>query len=144
MGMAHNIPSYLLASGLIAVGMDWLQAFLTITLGNLIVLVPMLLNSHAGTKIRHSLPGFRASLLWRYAARTWRPCCAPLSPVAGLYSNLGRRRGGLRDRRQTAGSGWINAAPVGGKPWTVWLSFALFWLLQMAIIWRGIDAIRPF
>src|SRR5262249_37048967 len=50
MGMAHNIPSYLLASGLIALGMGWLQAFLTITIANLLVLIPMLLNSHAGTK----------------------------------------------------------------------------------------------
>src|SRR3989442_1658589 len=50
MGMAHNIPSYTLAASLIALGMDWVQAFVTITLGNLIVLVPMLLNSHAGTK----------------------------------------------------------------------------------------------
>src|SRR5947208_11797300 len=49
-GMAHNIPTYLLASSLIALGMAWYQAVLTIALGNLIVLVPMLLNSHAGTK----------------------------------------------------------------------------------------------
>jgi NCS1 family nucleobase:cation symporter-1 len=58
MGMAHNIPSYLLASGLVALGMDWLQAFLTITLANLIVLIPMLLNSHAGTKYGIPFPVF--------------------------------------------------------------------------------------
>src|SRR2546429_9141930 len=49
-GMAHNIPTYLLASSLITLGMAWYQAILTIALGNLIVLVPMLLNSHGGTK----------------------------------------------------------------------------------------------
>src|SRR5512139_4118632 len=49
-GMSINIPSWLLASGLIALGMDWLQAIFTIFLGNLIVLIPMLLISHAGTK----------------------------------------------------------------------------------------------
>src|SRR5262249_38475071 len=49
-GMAHNIPTYLLASGLIALGMAWYQAIITIALGNLIVLIPMLLNSHGGTK----------------------------------------------------------------------------------------------
>src|SRR3954468_4079874 len=58
MGMAHNIPSYLLAAGLVALGMNWLQAFLTITLGNLIVLIPMLLNSHAGTKYGIPFPVF--------------------------------------------------------------------------------------
>ncbi|HEX8867363.1 MAG TPA: cytosine permease, partial [Lentzea sp.] len=58
MGMAHNIPSYTLAASLIALGMDWVQAFVTITLGNLIVLVPMLLNSHAGTKYGIPFPVF--------------------------------------------------------------------------------------
>ncbi|HYT25704.1 MAG TPA: cytosine permease, partial [Actinomycetota bacterium] len=61
-GMAHNIPSYLLASGLILLGMDWVQALMTIALGNLLVLVPMLLNSHAGTKYGIPFPVFaRAS-----------------------------------------------------------------------------------
>ncbi len=49
-GMSINIPTYLLASGLIAGGMNWWQALLTITLGNVIVLIPMVLNAHAGTK----------------------------------------------------------------------------------------------
>ncbi|WP_196606841.1 NCS1 family nucleobase:cation symporter-1 [Pectinatus frisingensis] len=48
--MAHCIPTYMLSSGLIALGMNWKQAIFTITLGNLIVLVPMLLNAHPGTK----------------------------------------------------------------------------------------------
>src|SRR5256884_6379422 len=61
-GMAHNIPTYLLASSLITLGMAWYQAILTIALGNLIVLVPMLLNSHAGTKYGIPYPVFaRAS-----------------------------------------------------------------------------------
>ena len=49
-GMSVCIPTYMLASGLIAGGMNWWQALLTITLGNIIVLVPMVLNAHAGTK----------------------------------------------------------------------------------------------
>src|SRR5438270_627606 len=48
--MAVCIPTYMLASGLIAGGMNWWQAIITILLGNLIVLVPMVLNAHAGTK----------------------------------------------------------------------------------------------
>src|ERR1700682_1312905 len=48
--MSVCIPTYMLASGLIAGGMNWWQAIGTILLGNLIVLVPMLLNAHAGTK----------------------------------------------------------------------------------------------
>lgn len=48
--MAHCIPTYMLASGLMAQGMSWKQALFTILLGNTIVLVPILLNSHPGTK----------------------------------------------------------------------------------------------
>src|SRR6187401_2661855 len=48
--MAHCIPTYMLAGGLVAVGMNWWQALLTIGLGNVIVLVPILLNAHPGTK----------------------------------------------------------------------------------------------
>ncbi len=48
--MAHCIPTYMMAGGLVAVGMNWWQALLTIGLGNLIVLVPILLNAHPGTK----------------------------------------------------------------------------------------------
>src|SRR5580692_3483064 len=48
--MSVCIPTYMLASGLIAGGMSWKQAIGTILLGNLIVLAPMILNAHAGTK----------------------------------------------------------------------------------------------
>ena len=56
--MAHCIPTYMLASGLIAAGMNWWQALVTILLGNLIVLVPILLNSHPGTKYGIPFPVF--------------------------------------------------------------------------------------
>ena len=48
--MAHCIPTYMLASSLMANGMNWWQALITILLGNTIVLIPMILNAHAGTK----------------------------------------------------------------------------------------------
>src|SRR5262245_14723138 len=48
--MAACVPTYQLASGMIEKGMNWWQAMITILLGNLIVLVPMVLNAHAGTK----------------------------------------------------------------------------------------------
>src|SRR5215471_4027729 len=49
-GMSVVITTYTLASGLMEQGMTWWQAMLTILLGNVIVLVPMILNAHAGTK----------------------------------------------------------------------------------------------
>ena len=56
--MAHCIPTYMLASGLMASGMSWAQALVTILLGNVIVLVPILLNSHPGTKYGIPFPVF--------------------------------------------------------------------------------------
>ncbi len=56
--MAHCIPTYMLASGLMASGMNWWQALLTILLGNTIVLIPILLNSHPGTKYGIPFPVF--------------------------------------------------------------------------------------
>src|SRR6188508_2258360 len=47
--MSACIPTYMLASSLIGGGMNWSQAIVTIFLGNLIVLIPMILNAHAGT-----------------------------------------------------------------------------------------------
>src|SRR5262249_38186244 len=60
--MSACIPTYMLASSLIAEGMNWWQAVLTIFLGNTIVLVPMVLNAHAGTKYGIPFPVYcRAS-----------------------------------------------------------------------------------
>ena len=55
-GMSVVITTYTLASGLMQQGMTWWQAMVTILLGNTIVLVPMMLNAHAGTKYGVSFP----------------------------------------------------------------------------------------
>ncbi len=61
-GMSVCIPTYMLASGLISQGMNWWQAVLTVCIGNLIVVIPMILNAHAGTKYGITFPVFaRAS-----------------------------------------------------------------------------------
>jgi NCS1 family nucleobase:cation symporter-1 len=144
MGMAHNIPSYLLAAGLVALGMNWLQAFLTITLGNLIVLVPLLLNSHAGTKYGIPFPVFARAfygvrganfpaLLRAFIACGWFGIQTWIGGQA-IYVILG----------ELFGTGWTDASAIGGHPWTMWLSFAFFWALQMVLIWRGIDGLRRF
>ncbi|MFF5987672.1 NCS1 family nucleobase:cation symporter-1 [Prauserella flavalba] len=144
MGMAHNIPSYLLASGLIAIGMNWVQAFLTITLGNLIVLIPMLLNSHAGTKYGIPFPVFArafygvrganlAALLRGFVACGWFGIQTWVGGQA-IFVILG----------ELVGDGWTGAPAVLGQPWTMWLGFLAFWAFQMLIIWRGIDAVRRF
>src|SRR5262245_22275921 len=60
--MSVNIPTYMLASGMIAGGMNWKQALFTVFLGNVLVLIPMLLNAHAGARYGIPFPVFaRAS-----------------------------------------------------------------------------------
>ena len=143
-GMAHNIPSYLLASGLIAFGMNWVQAFVTITLGNLLVLVPMLLNSHAGTKYGIPFPVFARAfygirganlpaLLRAFIACGWFGIQTWIGG-SGIHVIAGK----------IFGDSWTNATELGGRPWTLWASFALFWVIQIVIIWRGMDMVRRF
>ena len=92
-GMSHCIPTYLLASGLIAVGMNWVQALITIGLANLIVLVPMLLNSHAGTKYGIPYPVFaRASFGAARRQPAGRPAGAGRLRLV-RHPDLDRRRG---------------------------------------------------
>lgn len=59
--MSACVPTYMLASSLIG-GMNWSQAVLTIFLGNLIVVIRLILNAHAGTRYGIPFPVFcRAS-----------------------------------------------------------------------------------
>src|SRR6266568_6766363 len=143
-GMAHNIPTWLLASGLIALGMAWYQAILTIALANVIVLVPMLLNSHAGTKYGIPYPVFArasfgvfganvAALLRAGVACGWFGIQTWIGGGA-LYALSGK----------LFGAGWTNSAMVAGQHWTLWLSFAVFWVINIFIIMRGMDAVRRF
>jgi NCS1 family nucleobase:cation symporter-1 len=143
-GMSHNLPSYALAAGLIALGMNAPQALLTIALGNLIVLLPILLNSHAGTKYGIPFPVFARAcygvrganlpaLLRAVIACGWFGIQTWIGGE-GIYAIAGR----------LFGAGWIHAATLWGQPWTLWLSFAVFWVIQMAIIQRGMDTLRRF
>jgi NCS1 family nucleobase:cation symporter-1 len=143
-GMALNIPSYLLASGLVALGMNWLQAFLVITFGNLFVLIPMLLNSHAGTKYGIPFPVFARAF---YGIRGANLPALLRAFIACGWFGIQTWVGGQAIQVITGkllGSGWTEASQVGGQPWTLWLSFAVFWLLQVYVIWRGIETLRRF
>ncbi len=141
--MSACVPTYMLASSLIEEGMNWWQAVLTIFLGNLIVLVPMVLNAHAGTKYGIPFPVYcRASfgilganvpaLLRAFVACGWFgiqswiggwaiykilaiyvPSWEQLSPIPRLD---------------------INAAQL--------VCFLAFWAVNMLVIYLGIDSIR--
>ena len=134
-GMSVCIPTYMLASGLIAGGMNWWQAIGTILLGNLIVLVPMLLNAHAGAKYGLPFP-----VLVR-------------APFGVLGANV------PAVLRALVACGWFGIQTwIGGQaidamlrivwPWWAswsgghWVCFLLFWAINMYVIVRGIETIR--
>ncbi|NGN66773.1 NCS1 family nucleobase:cation symporter-1 [Streptomyces sp. A7024] len=142
-GMAHNIPSWTLASGLVALGMDWKQAVFVIALANVIVLLPMLLTGHAGPKYGIPFPVLvRSSFGLRGAnlpalIRAAVACCwfgiQTWIGGQGIFLLLGKIFGG-----------WTEAGEIGGYPWTLWLCFLIFWVLELAIIYRGMNALRRF
>ncbi|HEV2782201.1 MAG TPA: NCS1 family nucleobase:cation symporter-1 [Actinophytocola sp.] len=143
-GMAHNIPSYTLAASLIALGMDWVQAFLTITLGNLLVLIPMLLNSHAGTKYGIPFPVFARAF---YGIRGANVPALLRALIACGWFGIQTWIGGAGVHviaSKIFGDWWANASQIAGKPWTLWASFFLFWVIEIWIIWRGMETLRRF
>jgi nucleobase:cation symporter-1, NCS1 family len=141
-GMSACIPSYMLASGLIKEGMDWLQALGTIILGNLIVLLPMVLNAHAGTKYGIPYPVYcRASFGVRganipallramvacgwFGIQTWIGGKGLYVPIVTLFPSLAN-------------------SPVlfGDVNLLQFICFMAFWALNMWVIYRGIESIR--
>jgi nucleobase:cation symporter-1, NCS1 family len=133
--MSMEVTTYMLASSLIAGGMNWKQALFTILMGNLIVLLPMLLNAHAGAKYGIPFPVFvRASfgtmganipaLLRALVACGW----------FGIQSWLGGQA--IAAMIHVV---WPSTASMAG---IVWASFLGFWLLNMYVVWRGVESIR--
>src|SRR3954454_18687496 len=140
--MSACIPTYMLASSLIGGGMNWSQAILTIFLGNLIVVIPMILNAHAGTKYGIPFPVFcRASFGTRganipalmrafvacgwFGIQTWIGGNAIYKITSVFAPSLA-----------TGSSGFlgINVAQF--------ICFMFFWAINILVVYKGIDCIR--
>lgn len=144
-GMAVCIPTYMLAAGMVSQGMNWWQATLTVMAGNMIVLIPMILNGHAGTKlgvpfpvlVRASfgitgahIPSIARSLVacgW-FGIQCW-------IGGAALYTILGVL--GVFDPAKD-----INTLPVLGITAIQFVSFLAFWLIHVVIVIRGVESIK--
>jgi len=134
-GMSVVITTYTLASGLMQQGMTWWQAMITILLGNLIVLVPMILNAHAGTKYGVSFPVLcRAS----FGVRGANVPAMLRALVACGWFGIQTWIGGLALHAllMAAWPAWA------GIPGNIWIAFALFWIAQVGIILKGLDGIK--
>jgi NCS1 family nucleobase:cation symporter-1 len=134
-GMSVVITTYTLASGLMQQGMSWWQAMLTILLGNSIVLAPMILNAHAGTKYGVSFPvlcraafGVRGANVpamlralvacgW-FGIQTWIGALALNMLITAAFPRWAEFRFGIS------------------------ISFLAFWLVQVWIIIHGLEGIK--
>jgi NCS1 family nucleobase:cation symporter-1 len=134
-GMSVVITTYTLASGLMQQGMNWWQAMLTILLGNTIVLLPMILNAHAGTKYGVSFPVLCRASFGVKGANV--PAILRALVACGWF--------GIQT--------WIGALALNTliatvwQPWNgigagIWISFAAFWLVQVWIILNGLEGIK--
>jgi nucleobase:cation symporter-1, NCS1 family len=134
-GMSVVITTYTLASGLMQQGMAWWQAMLTILLGNAIVLAPMILNAHAGTKYGVSFPVLcRAS----FGVRGANVPATLRALVACGWFGIQTWIGGvaLNTLLTAAWAGWAGVS--GG----LWIAFLAFWAIQVWIIIHGLEGIK--
>ena len=141
-GMSVCIPTYMLASSLISGGMNWWQAVLTILLGNAVVLVPMTLNAHAGTKYGIPFPVYcRAAFGTKgthipsvmralvacgwFGIQTWIGGWAIYKGLVVFWPALDALPNGFMG---------INAVQLA--------CFLAFWAANMWVFWRGMESIR--
>lgn len=143
--MCLCIPTYLLAGSLIKGGMNWWQAILTILIGNVVVLIPMILNGHAGAKYGIPFPVFaRASFGTKganipamlraivacgwFGIQTWIGGDSIYKMLVLWFPSLGTLP------QIFPASFGLATGPA--------ICFFLFWLLNMWVIYLGVDSIK--
>jgi NCS1 family nucleobase:cation symporter-1 len=133
--MSMEVTTYMLAASLIAGGMDWKQAVGTILLGNLIVLIPMLLNAHAGAKYGIPFPVLVRASFGPVGANI--PAMLRAIVACGWFG-IQSWIGG------TAIAQMVNVLSprTEAMPWVIWVCFLGFWFLNMVVVWRGVESIR--
>ncbi len=143
--MSLCIPTYMLASSLIEGGMNWWQAILTIFLGNTIVLLPMILNGHAGAKygipfpvlarasfgvLGANIPAMLRAIVacgW-FGIQTWIGGFAIYQIFRVWYPDIENLPEIFPD------SFSLQTGPA--------ITFLLFWLLNMFVIKLGVESIK--
>ena len=144
-GMAVCIPTYMIAAGMVSSGMAWWQAVLTVMLGNAIVLVPMILNGHGGTKYGVPFPVLARASFGTVGAHI--PSIARALVACGWFG-IQTWIGGAAIYSIISTLGWITEDPaaaaiagLGISPWQL-ACFLAFWALHLVIIISGINSIK--
>ncbi|HTR41279.1 MAG TPA: NCS1 family nucleobase:cation symporter-1 [Pseudomonadales bacterium] len=140
--MCACIPTYMLASSLIGGGMNWWEAVLTIFLGNLIVLVPMILNAHAGTLYGIPFPVYCRASFGTLGANV--PAVLRALVACGWFGIQTWIGGDAIYKIGVTIFKW-NPAPAAnwlGISGSHFLCFLFFWGINMFVVYRGIETIR--
>jgi NCS1 family nucleobase:cation symporter-1 len=163
--MAHCIPTYMFAAAMISNGLAWWQALGIILIGNLIVLAPILLNSHPGTKYGIPFPVFARAAYGTTGSNL--PAMMRALVACGWFGiNAWIGGGALQTLFTSLWSGWHDLLGASHPDWsfdtvhthfgpldvasqqltpfpnTQWIAFALFWGLNVLVIFRGMDVLR--
>ncbi len=143
--MSLCIPTYMLASSLIDGGMNWWEAILTVFLGNSVVLVPMVLNGHAGARYGIPFPIFARSSFGIRGANI--PALLRAIVACGWFG-IQTWIGGcsLYELARV----WFPSVEAVPQIFPAWwgletgraIAFFAFWLLNMYIVYLGIESIR--
>ncbi|CAG1007299.1 putative allantoin permease [Phycisphaerales bacterium] len=144
-GMAVCIPTYTLAAGMIERGMSWWQATLTVMLGNVIVLVPMVLNGHAGAKYGIPFPVLMRASFGTAGANI--PAMARALVACGWFG-IQTWIGGAAIYQILGALGRIdlvadqaNVLAIGLTPWQG-ACFLAFWAINLHFVWHGMNSIK--
>ncbi|MGO8983211.1 MAG: NCS1 family nucleobase:cation symporter-1 [Terriglobales bacterium] len=133
--MSVNILTYMLAASLIQGGMNWKQAVATVFLGNTIVLIPMLLNSHPGARYGIPFPVLaRASfgVLGANIAAVLRALVA--CGWFGIQTWIGGEA--INTLIAVLAPGWAKVS------YSTAICFMAFWVINLLVILKGIEYIR--
>ncbi len=143
-GMSVCIPTYMLAASMIESGMTWWQSLLVIFLGNAIVLVPLVINAHAGTRYGIPFPVYARASYGLTGAHF--PSLAR-SIVACGWFGIQTWIGGLAINA-LLGILWPAWQSIGGE-WSFmgyglshFISFLLFWFINVYFVWAGTESIK--
>lgn len=133
-GMCLCLPTYSLASGMIALGMNWWESVLTVFTGSCIVLGAILLVSHAGTKYGIPYPVF--ARLWFGTRGAHLPALARAVIAAGWFG-INSWFGG-----QALDAILVHVVPSWHAiSLHLGIAFFVFWAINVAIAMRGPQAI---
>lgn len=143
-GMSVVITTYTLAGGFVEAGMNWWQAMITILLGNTIVLIPMMLNAHAGTKYGVSFPVLCRASFGTYGANI--PAILRAIVACGWFGIQTWIGGTAIDALfGVMWGGWNNlfgGAVIFDVALHTWIAFFLFWAIEVLIILKGVEGIK--